>query len=201
MNHFLGDSVVGGAAASPAPRPARHRLLPRPALSPCIRRRDLRLPRRALGVSSSMSARSDLPFSDRLLSERVENLGDVWMTDDVIHDRKYAANAKTVMITTTVVARTCFRLGHVTRRISSFRSSIVRSLYCAAATALTRFDQSFIHDLLLGCFFSWAFKIGRGGGIRTPTRGFGDRWSAVKPTPLLSSRQRSRSATLITHST
>src|ERR1017187_6445052 len=26
--------------------------------------------------------------------------------------------------------------------------------------------------------------IGRGGGIRTPTRGFGDRWSAVKPTPL-----------------
>src|ERR1700730_8243485 len=26
---------------------------------------------------------------------------------------------------------------------------------------------------------------GRGGGIRTPTRGFGDRWSAVKPTPLL----------------
>ena len=25
---------------------------------------------------------------------------------------------------------------------------------------------------------------GRGGGIRTPTRGFGDRWSAVKPTPL-----------------
>lgn len=28
-------------------------------------------------------------------------------------------------------------------------------------------------------------KAGRGGGIRTPTRGFGDRWSAVKPTPLL----------------
>src|SRR5437879_9187970 len=27
---------------------------------------------------------------------------------------------------------------------------------------------------------------GRGGGIRTPTRGFGDRWSAVKPTPLAS---------------
>src|SRR5690242_6676702 len=27
---------------------------------------------------------------------------------------------------------------------------------------------------------------GRGGGIRTPTRGFGDRWSAVKPTPLRS---------------
>ena len=27
---------------------------------------------------------------------------------------------------------------------------------------------------------------GRGGGIRTPTRGFGDRWSAVKPTPLTS---------------
>jgi hypothetical protein len=28
--------------------------------------------------------------------------------------------------------------------------------------------------------------FGRGGGIRTPTRGFGDRWSAVKPTPLRS---------------
>src|SRR5579864_6672058 len=27
-------------------------------------------------------------------------------------------------------------------------------------------------------------QTGRGGGIRTPTRGFGDRWSAVKPTPL-----------------
>src|SRR5476649_1784379 len=26
--------------------------------------------------------------------------------------------------------------------------------------------------------------VGRGGGIRTPTRGFGDRWSTVKPTPL-----------------
>src|SRR5215469_10570089 len=30
-------------------------------------------------------------------------------------------------------------------------------------------------------FTGW---FGRGGGIRTPTRGFGDRWSAVKPTPL-----------------
>src|SRR5579885_3079052 len=29
-----------------------------------------------------------------------------------------------------------------------------------------------------------AGRDGRGGGIRTPTRGFGDRWSAVKPTPL-----------------
>src|SRR5271166_5353281 len=29
-------------------------------------------------------------------------------------------------------------------------------------------------------------RAGRGGGIRTPTRGFGDRWSAVKPTPLSS---------------
>src|SRR5579859_4787732 len=32
--------------------------------------------------------------------------------------------------------------------------------------------------------FGW---FGRGGGIRTPTRGFGDRWSAVKPTPLSNS--------------
>src|SRR5580704_4097675 len=27
-------------------------------------------------------------------------------------------------------------------------------------------------------------QTGRGGGIRTPTLGFGDRWSTVKPTPL-----------------
>ena len=27
-------------------------------------------------------------------------------------------------------------------------------------------------------------KTGRGGGIRTPTLGFGDRWSTVEPTPL-----------------
>ena len=27
-------------------------------------------------------------------------------------------------------------------------------------------------------------RAGRGGGIRTPTLGFGDRWSTVKPTPL-----------------
>src|ERR1700679_1004643 len=27
-------------------------------------------------------------------------------------------------------------------------------------------------------------RTGRGGGIRTPTLGFGDRWSTVKPTPL-----------------
>src|SRR5256885_9603916 len=33
---------------------------------------------------------------------------------------------------------------------------------------------------------------GRGGGIRTPTRGFGDRWSAVKPTPLLASESINR---------
>ena len=29
-----------------------------------------------------------------------------------------------------------------------------------------------------------AAKTGRGGGIRTPTLGFGDRWSTVEPTPL-----------------
>src|ERR1700722_7064740 len=28
------------------------------------------------------------------------------------------------------------------------------------------------------------YKTGRGGGIRTPTLGFGDRWSTVEPTPL-----------------
>src|SRR5271156_1667715 len=29
-----------------------------------------------------------------------------------------------------------------------------------------------------------AQQSGRGGGIRTPTLGFGDRWSTVEPTPL-----------------
>src|ERR1700734_1692486 len=28
------------------------------------------------------------------------------------------------------------------------------------------------------------YETGRGGGIRTPTLGFGDRWSTVEPTPL-----------------
>ena len=36
---------------------------------------------------------------------------------------KYAANANTAIITTTVVARTCFQDGHVTRRISVCSSS------------------------------------------------------------------------------
>src|ERR1700734_957321 len=31
---------------------------------------------------------------------------------------------------------------------------------------------------------SFHVRTGRGGGIRTPTLGFGDRWSTVKPTPL-----------------
>src|ERR1051325_4241538 len=34
-------------------------------------------------------------------------------------------------------------------------------------------------------FVHISLESGRGGGIRTPTRGFGDRWSAVKPTPLI----------------
>jgi len=37
--------------------------------------------------------------------------------------KKYAANAKTETITTTVVAFTCFSFGQVTRRISCFSSS------------------------------------------------------------------------------
>src|SRR4051794_1101093 len=36
---------------------------------------------------------------------------------------KYAAKAKTAMITTVVVARTCFQVGQVTRRISCCSSS------------------------------------------------------------------------------
>jgi hypothetical protein len=36
-----------------------------------------------------------------------------------------------------------------------------------------------------------ASKAGRGGGIRTPTLGFGDRWSTVEPTPLYPENTRS----------
>src|ERR1019366_4944101 len=32
-------------------------------------------------------------------------------------------------------------------------------------------------------------RSGRGGGIRTPTLGFGDRWSTVEPTPLYPERE------------
>src|ERR1700722_13893546 len=38
---------------------------------------------------------------------------------------------------------------------------------------------------------------GRGGGVRTPTRGFGDRWAAVKPTPLGHTPRRSGGHPLI----
>src|ERR1019366_5305507 len=40
------------------------------------------------------------------------------------------------------------------------------------------------HSSYLADSQMYAGWFGRGGGIRTPTRGFGDRWSAVKPTPL-----------------
>src|SRR5262249_29364172 len=83
------------------------------------------------------------------------------------------------MITTAVVPSTCLRFGHVTRRISSFKSftySFVPSTQALTSAAIN-LPSKFNYPT-----FSRVF--GRGGGIRTPTRGFGDRWSAVKPTPL-----------------
>src|ERR1035437_1353773 len=88
---------------------------------------------------------------------------------------KYPAKRNTEKITTAVVPCTCLRFGQVTRRISSFSSlmySFVRSNQFFASSAI---------NLLLPTVCG---VVGRGGGIRTPTRGFGDRWSAVKPTPL-----------------
>src|ERR1017187_9176860 len=46
------------------------------------------------------------------------------------------------------------------------------------------FDMGSSHKIFLSLALQLVAGVGRGGGIRTPPRGFGDRWSAVKPTPL-----------------
>src|ERR1022692_4967603 len=46
------------------------------------------------------------------------------------------------------------------------------------------FDVGNSHKVFLSLALQLVAVFGRAGGIRTPTRGFGDRWSAVKPTPL-----------------
>src|SRR5579883_3648982 len=50
--------------------------------------------------------------------------------------KKYAANRNTAAITTPVVARTDFQLGHVTRFISVRRSSMYDRVFCGQLTAL-----------------------------------------------------------------
>src|SRR5689334_25408717 len=82
---------------------------------------------------------------------------------------KYAAKRNTLTITTAVVPSTCLRLGHVTRRISSFKSftySLVPSIQTLTSAAIN-LPSSFATQLF--------YRVtGRGGGIRTPTRCFGD---------------------------
>ena len=105
-----------------------------------------------------------------------------------------------------MVARICGRLGQVTRLVSA-RTSSRNVLVCCGQvrkadqnpppgalgfrsrpiTVLAAF-VSFINSGLPGPPSlgrpSLQGTTGRGGGIRTPTSGFGDRRSAVKPTPL-----------------
>src|SRR5581483_3185811 len=53
------------------------------------------------------------------------------------------------------------------------------------------------NSILAACSQIVQAESGRGGGIRTPTRGFGDRWSAVKPTPLRLRPRRGHSLILL----
>src|ERR1035438_4176013 len=69
-------------------------------------------------------------------------------------------------------------------RASSPASARLNNRACAWANSL-RFQEKCCLPCCLASNSTLLSKwIGRGGGIRTPTRGFGDRWSAVKPTPL-----------------
>ena len=103
--------------------------------------------------------------------------------------KKYAANRKTAAITTAVVARTCFQAGQVTRRISALTSSMYDLVCCgqlkAFVISIAIKLNFFVHpECCRLCSTQQARALGRGRGIRTPTRGFGDRWSTVKPMPL-----------------
>src|SRR5579863_5891682 len=128
--------------------------------------------------------------------------------------KKYTPKNATVTVTTMVVEITSARPGQFTCRIStrtSCRNERKRFGYppsfCTgskSANPLTRWDSSsrlvriasaislrtFVGQLLQPCYIPCPLhhqQTGRGGGIRTPTLGFGDRWSTVKPTPLNSS--------------
>src|SRR4051812_33442627 len=59
------------------------------------------------------------------------------------------------------------------------RVSLRFSIFPPGLPSLGAFSALHQSALLpIGC------QTGRGGGIRTPTLGFGDRWSTVEPTPL-----------------
>src|SRR5580700_3417964 len=123
--------------------------------------------------------------------------------------KKYIPKKATVTATTTVVEITSAREGQFTCFIStrtscrklrsrrgyvaslptgsssanpltlSFASS--RFVLAACAIDLTAFAPS---NLFHPPASASCKRAGRGGGIRTPTLGFGDRWSTVEPTPL-----------------
>src|SRR5579862_1822737 len=113
--------------------------------------------------------------------------------------KKKAPKNATATITTKVVTMTSCRVGQVTWRIStrtSCKKARQRSGY-----SFTRSQRAPARDSDSPPPASWFFNrtawkaicprvsalfvpFGRGGGIRTPTSGFGDRRSTVEPTPL-----------------
>src|SRR5579862_4153031 len=130
--------------------------------------------------------------------------------------KKNTPKNATVTITTQVVTNTSCRVGQVTWRISTRtscrkprqrlgcsarrpkkpsissgepRPSVSSVFNFPACVAIARFSLRPQPFSVSGNFFSAssiACQNGRGGGIRTPTLGFGDRWSTVEPTPLKS---------------
>src|ERR1700674_2233466 len=128
--------------------------------------------------------------------------------------KKTPKNA-TVTITTQVVTNTSCRVGQVTWRISTRtscrkprhrrgcsarrakkpnissgepRPSVSSVFNFPTCVAIARFFLR-LQPVSCACYPASAIarQSGRGGGIRTPTLGFGDRWSTVEPTPLSNS--------------
>src|SRR5579883_3479365 len=100
--------------------------------------------------------------------------------------QKYRPKIKTVMITTTVVACTSFSEGVVTFFIS-VRTSLLKDLIFSGqeatrpprlspgSAAAIDFVIFFVSIPMRHTCFLLLPKTGRGGGIRTPKSGFGDR--------------------------
>src|SRR5580698_7734651 len=112
--------------------------------------------------------------------------------------KKMPKNA-TATITTKVVTTTSCRVGQVTWRISTRTSCKNERQRCGYS--FSRSQRAPARDSEAPPAISWFFNrsawkaishrvscasvpFGRGGGIRTPTSGFGDRRSTVEPTPL-----------------
>src|SRR5450432_3060643 len=125
--------------------------------------------------SSKRSISSDSIFT--LLREKVQNARDA-LHQQAVHHREIRRESE-------------HREDHHYRR--AFHLLAVRPSH-AAHLELQLVDvvpralnplHHFSHKSSLAEYSQLSYAVvGRGGGIRTPTRGFGDRWSAVKPTPL-----------------